>query len=48
MGNVRGARQGAGEDEDQWDIYDALGTVPVRARTWEVIAPPKDGSCKIG
>jgi branched-chain amino acid transport system substrate-binding protein len=34
--------------KDQWDIYDALGTVPGPNEDMEVIAPPKDGSCKIG
>jgi branched-chain amino acid transport system substrate-binding protein len=34
--------------KDQWDIYDALGTVPPANADLEVIAPPKDGTCKIG
>jgi branched-chain amino acid transport system substrate-binding protein len=34
--------------KDQWGIYDALGTVPGPNEGMEVIAPPKDGSCKIG
>ncbi len=34
--------------KDQWDIYDALGTVPGPNEDMEVIAPPKDGTCKIG
>ena len=34
--------------KDQWDIYDALGTVPGPSEDMEVIAPPKDGTCKIG
>ena len=34
--------------KDQWDIYDALGTVPGPSEDLEVIAPPKDGTCKIG
>jgi branched-chain amino acid transport system substrate-binding protein len=34
--------------KDQWDIYDALGTVPAATEDLEIIAPPKDGSCKIG
>jgi branched-chain amino acid transport system substrate-binding protein len=34
--------------KDQWDIYDALGTVPGPNEDLEIIAPPKDGSCKIG
>jgi branched-chain amino acid transport system substrate-binding protein len=34
--------------KDQWDIYDALGTVPDPNVGMETIAPPKDGTCKIG
>ena len=34
--------------KDQWDIYDALGTVPGPSEDMEIIAPPKDGACKIG
>jgi branched-chain amino acid transport system substrate-binding protein len=34
--------------KDQWDIYDALGTVPGTSDDLEIIAPPKDGACKIG
>jgi branched-chain amino acid transport system substrate-binding protein len=34
--------------KDQWDIYDALGTVPDASEDLEIIAPPKDGSCKMG
>jgi branched-chain amino acid transport system substrate-binding protein len=33
--------------KDQWDIYDPLGTVPARDEDMEVLAPPKDGTCKI-
>jgi branched-chain amino acid transport system substrate-binding protein len=33
--------------KDQWDIYDPLGTVPDRTQDMEVLAPPKDGTCKI-
>jgi branched-chain amino acid transport system substrate-binding protein len=33
--------------KDQWDIYEALGTVPERNEDMEVLAPPKDGTCKI-
>jgi branched-chain amino acid transport system substrate-binding protein len=33
--------------KDQWDIYDALGTVPGPSEDMESIAPPKDGTCKI-
>ncbi|MGA7101360.1 MAG: ABC transporter substrate-binding protein, partial [Pseudolabrys sp.] len=34
--------------KDQWDIYEALGTVPDPNVDMETIAPPKDGTCKIG
>jgi branched-chain amino acid transport system substrate-binding protein len=34
--------------KDQWDIYDALGAVPGASEDMESIAPPKDGTCKIG
>jgi branched-chain amino acid transport system substrate-binding protein len=34
--------------KDQWDIYDALGAVPAANEDMEIIAPPKDGACKIG
>src|SRR5216684_965385 len=34
--------------KDQWDIYDALGAVPGPSEDMEIIAPPKDGTCKIG
>ena len=37
-----------GKMKDQWDIYDALGTVPGPSEDMEVLAPPKDGTCKIG
>ena len=33
--------------KDQWDIYDPLGTVPARDEDMEVLAPPKDSTCKI-
>ncbi|HVL71324.1 MAG TPA: ABC transporter substrate-binding protein [Beijerinckiaceae bacterium] len=33
--------------KDQWDIYDPLGTVPGPNEDLEVIAPPKDGACKM-
>jgi len=33
--------------KDQWDIYNPLGTVPGPQDDLEVIAPPKDGVCKI-
>lgn len=32
---------------DKWDIYDALGTVPGAGGDLEVLAPPKDGACKM-
>ena len=34
--------------KDQWDIYDPLGAVPAANEDMESIAPPKDGTCKIG
>ena len=34
--------------KDKWDIYDALGTVPVPGGDLETHAPPKDGTCKMG
>jgi branched-chain amino acid transport system substrate-binding protein len=33
--------------KDQWDIYEPLGTVPSPNEDMEVLAPPKDGTCKI-
>ena len=33
----------AAKMKDQWDIYDALGTVPAPGEDLEIIAPPKDG-----
>ena len=33
--------------KDQWDIYDPLGTVPGPNDDLEVLAPPKDGTCKM-
>jgi branched-chain amino acid transport system substrate-binding protein len=33
--------------KDQWDIYDPLGTVPVAGADLEVLAPAKDGTCKM-
>jgi branched-chain amino acid transport system substrate-binding protein len=38
----------AAKMKDQWDIYDALGAVPAANEDMEIIAPPKDGTCKIG
>ncbi|MBM3538916.1 MAG: ABC transporter substrate-binding protein [Alphaproteobacteria bacterium] len=38
----------ASKMRDQWDIYDALGSVPGPSEDMEVLAPPKDGTCKIG
>ena len=37
----------AADMKDQWDIYDPLGTVPASGDDLEIIAPPKDGVCKI-
>jgi branched-chain amino acid transport system substrate-binding protein len=37
----------AAKQKDQWDIYDPLGTVPASSDDLEVIAPPKDGACKM-
>jgi branched-chain amino acid transport system substrate-binding protein len=37
----------AAKMKDQWDIYDPLGTVPAAGEDMEVLAPPKDGTCKI-
>ncbi len=33
--------------KDQWDIYDPLGSVPGPNDDLEVLAPPKDGTCKM-
>ncbi|WP_262273656.1 MULTISPECIES: ABC transporter substrate-binding protein [Microvirga] len=33
--------------KDQWDIYDPLGSVPGLNEDLEVLAPPKDGTCKM-
>ncbi|MBO1905836.1 ABC transporter substrate-binding protein [Microvirga sp. 3-52] len=33
--------------KDQWDIYDPLGSVPSPNEDLEVLAPPKDGTCKM-
>jgi branched-chain amino acid transport system substrate-binding protein len=38
----------ASKMKDQWDIYDALGTVPGPGDDLEIIAPPKDNACKMG
>ena len=38
----------AAKMKDQWDIYEPLGTVPGSGDDLEIIAPPKDGVCKIG
>jgi branched-chain amino acid transport system substrate-binding protein len=37
----------AGKMKDQWDIYDALGTVPGPNEDLEILAPAKDGTCKM-
>src|SRR5262249_5407792 len=34
--------------KDQWEFYEAPGTVPAANEDLEITAPPKDGSCKIG
>src|SRR3954465_12293590 len=36
----------AAKMKDQWDIYDALGTVPAPGEDLEIIAPPK-GACNM-
>ncbi len=33
--------------KNQWDIYDPLGAVPGPNEELEVLAPPKDGTCKM-
>ena len=33
--------------KDQWDIYEPLGAVPGPNDDQEVLAPPKDGACKM-
>src|SRR2546430_1432488 len=33
--------------KDKWDIYAPLGAVPAASEDLEVIAPPKDGTCKM-
>lgn len=33
--------------KDQWDIYEPLGSVPGPNEDLEVLAPPKDGTCKM-
>jgi branched-chain amino acid transport system substrate-binding protein len=37
----------ASKMKDQWDIYEPLGSVPGPSDDMEVLAPPKDGTCKI-
>ena len=37
----------ASKMKDQWDIYDPLGSVPGPTEDMEVLAPPKDGTCKM-
>ena len=37
----------ASKMKDQWDIYDPLGSVPGPSEDMEVLAPPKDGTCKM-
>ncbi|MBM1172575.1 ABC transporter substrate-binding protein [Microvirga arabica] len=36
-----------GKMANQWDIYEPLGSVPGPNEDLEVLAPPKDGTCKI-
>jgi branched-chain amino acid transport system substrate-binding protein len=36
-----------GKMKDQWDIYDALGSVPGPGEDLDVLAPAKDGTCKM-
>jgi branched-chain amino acid transport system substrate-binding protein len=36
-----------GKMKDKWDIYDPLGTVPAPGQDLEILAPPKDGTCKM-
>jgi branched-chain amino acid transport system substrate-binding protein len=36
-----------GKMKDQWDVYDALGAVPGPNEDLEILAPPKDGTCKM-
>jgi branched-chain amino acid transport system substrate-binding protein len=33
--------------KDQWDIYEPLGFVPAPGEDLEILAPPKDGTCKM-
>jgi branched-chain amino acid transport system substrate-binding protein len=33
--------------QNQWDIYEPLGSVPGPNEDLEVLAPPKDGTCKM-
>lgn len=33
--------------KDKWDIYDPLGTVPAAGEDLEILAPEKDGTCKM-
>ena len=37
----------ASKMRDQFDIYEPLGSVPAAGEDMEVLAPPKDGACKI-
>ena len=36
-----------GQMKDQWDIYEPLGFVPSPGEDLEILAPPKDGTCKM-
>ena len=33
--------------KDRWDIYEPLGTVPATGEDLEILAPAKDGTCKM-
>lgn len=37
----------AAKMKDKWDIYEPLGTVPEPGGDLEMLAPPKDGTCKM-
>jgi branched-chain amino acid transport system substrate-binding protein len=37
----------AGKMKDRWDIYEPLGTIPGTGEDPEILAPAKDGSCKM-
>jgi branched-chain amino acid transport system substrate-binding protein len=37
----------AGKMKDKWDIYEPLGSVPTASEDLEILAPEKDGTCKM-